>query len=171
MSRQTILLAVLLAALPAITFGQPATGLPPFGSFSGGPFDTVNNGNLNVHFEIPIINKAGRGLPFTYTLTYDSSVWYPYGAWTPVNNWGWSAAHCCGADGLRFIQRRPAGGPAPGTTTNTTGPRTRTGSITTPSAYRIPSQAWCGVRSRRASPTRRRTPLTGSSPAMARGTS
>ena len=109
MSRQTILLAVLLAALPAITFGQPATGLPPFGSFSGGPFDTVNNGNLNVHFEIPIINKAGRGLPFTYTLTYDSSVWYPYGAWTPVNNWGWSAAHCCGADGLRFIQRRPTG--------------------------------------------------------------
>jgi hypothetical protein len=38
--------------------GQPATGLVPFGSFSGGPFDIVNNGNLNVHFEIPIVNKG-----------------------------------------------------------------------------------------------------------------
>jgi hypothetical protein len=49
-----------------------------------------------VHFEIPIINKAGRGLPFTYTLTYDSSVWYPAASgsntvWTPVSNWGWRA--------------------------------------------------------------------------------
>ena len=109
MSRQTILLAVLLAALPAITFGQPATGLPPFGSFSGGPFDTVNNGNLNVHFEIPIINKAGRGLPFTYTLTYDSSVWYPYGAWTPVNNWGWSAVTAVALTGYVSYSAAPQG--------------------------------------------------------------
>ncbi len=109
MSRQTILLAVLLAALPAITFGQPATGLPPFGSFSGGPFDTVNNGNLNVHFEIPIINKAGRGLPFTYTLTYDSSVWYPYGAWTPVSNWGWSAVTAVALTGYVSYSAAPQG--------------------------------------------------------------
>jgi hypothetical protein len=85
-------LALTFAFLPAALFGQPATGLPPFGSFSGGPFDTVNNGNLNVYFQIPIVNKAGRGLPFTYTLTYNSSVWYPSGAaWTPVNNLGWNA--------------------------------------------------------------------------------
>jgi YD repeat-containing protein len=82
------LAALLLAAMPAS--GQVATGVPPFGSFSSGSFDTVNNANLNVHFAIPIVNKAGRGMPFTYTLSYDSAVWYPLnGVWTPVANWGW----------------------------------------------------------------------------------
>ncbi len=72
--------------------GQVTTGLPPFGSFSGGPFDTVNNANLNVHFEIPVIVKPGRGLPFFYLLGNDSAVWYPSGGtWTPVGNWGWGA--------------------------------------------------------------------------------
>lgn len=76
--------------------GQVATGLPPFGSFSGGPFDIVNNANLNVHFEIPVVNKAGRGMPFFYILSYDSAVWYPVSVngtqtWIPVANWGWRA--------------------------------------------------------------------------------
>jgi hypothetical protein len=96
MTRHTILVTLALATLPAPLVAQPAqpaTGLPPFGSFSGGTFDTVNNGNLNVHFQIPIGNKAGRGTPFAYTLTYDSSVWYPTGGvWMPVYNWGWKAA-------------------------------------------------------------------------------
>ena len=75
-------------------FGQVATGTPPFGSFGGGPFDTVNLGNLNVHFAIPVLDKAGRGMPFTYNLSYDSSVWTPVTSsgttqWQPVNNWGW----------------------------------------------------------------------------------
>src|SRR5438270_10461400 len=56
---------------------QVSTGLPPFGSLGGGPFDTVNLGNLNVHFSIPVLHKAGRGIPFTYDLSYDSSVWTP----------------------------------------------------------------------------------------------
>ena len=68
-----LLMAVLLAAAPS--FAQVATGLPPYGSFSGGPFDTVNNANLDVHFAIPVVQKAGRGLPFNYLLSYDSSVW------------------------------------------------------------------------------------------------
>src|SRR6266436_4729520 len=47
-----------------------------------------------VHFEIPVVNKAGRGLPFVYTLTYDSAVWaqVPYNgtyAWYPVGTAGW----------------------------------------------------------------------------------
>jgi len=72
-----------------------ATGTPLFGSFSGGPFDPINNGNLNVNFSIPVVNKAGRGLPFNYNLTYDTSVWYPVSSgvttsWQPVTNWGWS---------------------------------------------------------------------------------
>jgi RHS repeat-associated protein len=86
-------LAVLLAASPAPA--QVATGRLPFGSFGGGPFDTVDLANLDVHFQIPVINKAGRGLPFDYILSYDNSVWYPSSVsgqttWTQVSNWGWT---------------------------------------------------------------------------------
>ncbi|MCU1285654.1 MAG: repeat-associated core domain protein [Acidobacteriales bacterium] len=71
-----------------------ATGTPPFGSFGGGP-DVVNLGNLNTQFSVPIVNKPGRGIPFTYTLTYDSSMWSPASSsgaqvWTPLGNWGWT---------------------------------------------------------------------------------
>jgi hypothetical protein len=70
------------------------TGTPPLGSFGGGPFDTVNLGNLNVHFSIPIVSKAGRGMPFTYLLSYDSSIWTQVTnngvtSWFPTANWGW----------------------------------------------------------------------------------
>jgi RHS repeat-associated protein len=86
-----LFVAILLAAQAAS--GQVATGTPPFGSFSGGP-DIVNNANLNAHLQVPVLAKAGRGLPFHYTLSYDSSVWYPSSAsgtntWTPLSNWGW----------------------------------------------------------------------------------
>jgi hypothetical protein len=92
-------LVMLLAAQAAPA--QVATGLPPYASFSGGPFDTVNNANLNVHFAIPVVQKGGRGLPFNYLLSYDSSIWVPVGAsgnqtWTPIPQtacgatyWGW----------------------------------------------------------------------------------
>jgi RHS repeat-associated protein len=72
-----------------------ATGTPPFGSFSGGP-DIVNNANLDVHLQIPILAKAGRGLPFSFSLSYDNSVWFPemadgYMVWAalprPLLNW------------------------------------------------------------------------------------
>src|SRR5208337_1844452 len=70
-------------------FSQVATGTPPFGSFSGGP-DVVNNANLNDHITIPVVAKGGRGLTFSYALSFDSSVWYPSaGVWVPVSNWGW----------------------------------------------------------------------------------
>lgn len=88
------LVIIILILGTGIVSGQVATGTPPFGSFGGGPFDTVNLGNLNVHFSVPIINKAGRGTPFTYNLNYDSSIWTPVTtsgttAWTPSGNWGW----------------------------------------------------------------------------------
>jgi len=86
-----LLAALLLCGSPVRA--QVATGLPPYGSFSGGP-DVVDNANLNVHLEIPVLSKAGRGLPFYYILTYDNSLWYPSSAsgtntWTPVADWGW----------------------------------------------------------------------------------
>ena len=50
--------------LVGISLGQQSsTGIPPFSSWSGGQFDNVNIGNLNVHFSIPIVHKPGRGLP------------------------------------------------------------------------------------------------------------
>jgi len=78
----------------ANAFGQVTTGTPPLGSFGGGPFDTVNLGNLNVHFSIPVVSKAGRGMPFTYALSYDSSIWTQVTSngvtsWFPTANWGW----------------------------------------------------------------------------------
>ena len=88
------LLVVLLATV--MGFAQVPTGVPPFSSVGGGPFDVVDLANLNVHFTIPIVSKAGRGLSFTYNINYDSSVWYPVGTsgsqvWTPVTNFAWPA--------------------------------------------------------------------------------
>jgi RHS repeat-associated protein len=90
-----VLLFVALAVIPTISSSQVSTGTPPFSSFGGGPFDTVNLGNLNVHFAISVLNKAGRGSPFSYSLGYDSSVWSPatssgVTSWVPLSNWGWA---------------------------------------------------------------------------------
>src|SRR5580700_8798580 len=73
---------------------QNATGTQTFGSFSGGP-DTINLGNLDVNLVIPILLRQGRGIPFVFDLTYDSSlVWLPVTTgstttWTPQSGWGW----------------------------------------------------------------------------------
>jgi RHS repeat-associated protein len=87
--------ACFLIALGFTTAGiaQVATGTPPFGSFGGGP-DVINLANLNAHISVPVLQKAGRGLPFSYILSYDTSVWYPTSVngvltWQPLNNWGW----------------------------------------------------------------------------------
>jgi RHS repeat-associated protein len=76
---------------------QVSTGTPAFSSFGGGPFDTVNLGNLNVHFAIPILSKVGRGTAFSYALTYDSSIWVPTTSsgitqWQPTLGWGWNTS-------------------------------------------------------------------------------
>jgi len=68
-----------------------------FGSFGGDPFDNINLGNLNSHLDIPIRYKAGRGMPFTYDLTYDTTIWTPIVSgsskvWLPSGTsgyWGW----------------------------------------------------------------------------------
>jgi RHS repeat-associated protein len=79
----------------ASAFGQVATGTPPFGTYGGGP-DVLNLANLNAHLDVPVLNKPGRGMPFTYDLIYDTSVWTPVTSgstktWQPVSNWGWGA--------------------------------------------------------------------------------
>jgi len=93
-SRHFTLIVILFTSVAS---AQVSTGTPPFGSFGGGPFDTINLGNLNVHFSIPVLHKAGRGVPFTYDLAYDSSIWYQATInnttqWSPTANWGWTAS-------------------------------------------------------------------------------
>jgi RHS repeat-associated protein len=78
----------------SMVIGQVATGIYTSGTFDSQGFDTINVGNLNVHLSMPILNKAGRGMPFSYNLSYDSSVWTPVGVggasyWVPVTDWGW----------------------------------------------------------------------------------
>lgn len=73
---------------------QVTTGIYANGSFDTRGPDTINVGNLNMHLNVPVLHKNGRGLPFVYDLNYDSSVWYPSSAsgtpvWTPVTQWGW----------------------------------------------------------------------------------
>jgi RHS repeat-associated protein len=98
-SKHFLLILVLLTRVASAQSAQVATGTPAFGSFGGGPFDTVNLGNLNVHFVIPVVNKAGRGMSFSYNLTYDSSIWEPVTSngttsWTNVTDtdWGWTTS-------------------------------------------------------------------------------
>ncbi len=101
---------------------QQVTGLPPFGSFSGGPVDTVNNANFNVHFAFPIINRAGRGMPFSYTLTYDTGIWLPVMSgsstvWSPAGNWGWGVVTQAPLGYVSFvIQPTSCTGPPPNNT-------------------------------------------------------
>jgi len=93
------LLASLFSVSGGISFAQigtpVATGTPPFGSFGGGPVDTINLANLNAHVTIPVLSKAGRGIPFVYNLSYDSLIWTPVSSsgsttWAPTGAFGWA---------------------------------------------------------------------------------
>jgi len=111
------LLAAIFIILGAdIASGQVSTGTPPFGSFGGGPFDTVNLGNLNVHFAIPVLHKAGRGMAFTYDLGYESSVWTPVTSsgvtqWQPATNWGWRGVTEASTGYITYLTSETSGGP------------------------------------------------------------
>ncbi len=90
---RSIFLIIIFFAFAGNSPAQVATGAPPFGSFGGGP-DVINLANLNSHITIPVLHKPGRGMNFSYDLSYDSSAWYPITSgsttsWQPVFNWGW----------------------------------------------------------------------------------
>ncbi len=89
--RNLLLLCLLCAPLAS---SQAVTGTYPFGTYDSKGIDSINIGNLNAHITIPIVQRAGRGMPFSYALAYDSSVWqiaWSGGSeyWEPVQNWGW----------------------------------------------------------------------------------
>ena len=104
---QALWLISLSLTLAGFSAGQVSLGTPPFSTIGGGPFDNVNLGNLNVNFKIPVRHKAGRGLPFIYDLTYDSSIWNPVSVngtptWQPVNlgsYWGWQGLNATASPG------------------------------------------------------------------------
>jgi YD repeat-containing protein len=92
-----LVLIGILASPDLVLAQQVQLGTPKYGSFGGGPVDTINLANLNAHFVIPVLHKPGRGLPFNYDLTYDTTVWEPVvsgstKAWTPVGGWGWDGS-------------------------------------------------------------------------------
>jgi hypothetical protein len=85
---------VLLALAGGSLFAQVPAGTPPLGSFGGGP-DVIDLANLNAHLTVPVYHRAGRGLPFDFFLTYDSSIWFPVtsnGAmsWKARSSFGWN---------------------------------------------------------------------------------
>jgi hypothetical protein len=81
-----------VALLISVSSLQAQTGLPSFGSFSPGGFDTIDNQNLNVLFSIPFISSTGRGMPLNFSLTYNSLIYRKYlGGWFPlqIGHLGW----------------------------------------------------------------------------------
>ena len=94
-------------------FAQSNTGVQPFGSFTGGGLDTINVRNGNLHISIPILSKSGRGLPFSYSLSYDSTIWQPAGPdfrdngptqWVPAPNYGWNPGSSALKNALSEVQ-------------------------------------------------------------------
>ncbi|MGH9472651.1 MAG: hypothetical protein ACRD1M_07890, partial [Terriglobales bacterium] len=84
--------ALLSFALGASLCAQSvATGAPPFATMQSVPEGQIDLANLNVHLAIPVVHKAGVGMPFDYVLVYDSAIWAPGYSWQPASNWGWSA--------------------------------------------------------------------------------
>ena len=63
-------------------------------------FDRVNEAYNNVFFSIPIVSKPGRGMPFTSSLVYNSSIWTGGSAWTPASGWGWAGMSSANAGSL-----------------------------------------------------------------------
>jgi RHS repeat-associated protein len=95
---RAMLVLCLLSISCAVASAQVTVGTPPFGGFAGGP-DVINLGNLNVHLTIPVLGEAGRGMSFSYNLSYDGSVWYPATSggsqsWRPytATQWGWTTS-------------------------------------------------------------------------------
>jgi RHS repeat-associated protein len=91
--RSLALVICSLLAAASVSAQNPGTGTYPFSNLDSFGFDSINPGNLNVHFTIPIVNKQGRGLPFQYSLVFDGLIWTPAGSlgsqvWTPDASFG-----------------------------------------------------------------------------------
>jgi RHS repeat-associated protein len=81
-----------LASLSSAQTDQ--TGVPAFSSETGGQWDIVNVGNLNVHLAVPITSRPGRGPKFRYGISFDSTVYTLTGTAPGTGAWllsfGWT---------------------------------------------------------------------------------
>lgn len=117
-SRQFLLVVVLVLASHLVS-AQQQPYIPPFQSWSGGPFDVVNLGNLDIHFTIPILHKAGRGQPFAYDISYDGAqVWSPAAIngtsqWQPGSAFGWFNTSGAGMGGYVSYSTTTSSGQCP----------------------------------------------------------
>ncbi len=96
-------------ATPVCGLAQnPASGLPPYGSFEVGKFDTINRQNLNINFAIPIVSSPGRGMNLQFSIVYDSLVWGRAATfWYPASSgiWGWKTDSVVGTLSYSFSSR------------------------------------------------------------------
>jgi hypothetical protein len=70
-------------------------GTYAFASLDNRGFDSLNLGNLNTRFNIPVVGRQGRGLPFNYSVQYEGLVWSTVTSgsvttWVPDPAWGFS---------------------------------------------------------------------------------
>lgn len=106
---------LLLVIFKLIATAQNAgTGIPAFGSFTGGTrYDIVNNQNLNAHLMVPFTALAGRGTNFNFAQINDSKIWTPATSggtksWLPIVDssgnptWGWQTATPTGSTSVIF---------------------------------------------------------------------
>jgi hypothetical protein len=127
MMRSARLLCIVLIGLCAVTATSaqnPGTGLYSFSSFDSRGFDSINIGNLNTHFEIPIVSKQGRGINFSYSLVYDGLVWSPTVAnggtyWTPDSGWGFHGQ--LGSGIIGYLASTDSGAATAGSITDSNG--------------------------------------------------
>src|SRR6266478_4947825 len=87
MKKIILLASVALSVSAASAYGQTQqTGLPQFGSLESSSFDAINHQNLNVGFSIPIVSNPGRGMPYSFGITYNSLIWVLNGS---GSTWTW----------------------------------------------------------------------------------
>jgi len=95
MKKLFCLIAALLCGASASMAQSIGTGAYAFASFDNPGFDSINLGNLNLRFNVPIVNRPGRGMAFNYSIQYEGMIWQavPSGGatvWVPDPNWGFS---------------------------------------------------------------------------------
>lgn len=72
---KSVIKLVAVLFLVSMANAQDLTGIPSFSSTTRVPGGIVNLSNLNVTIAIPVINKSGRGVPFTFSLVNNSSIY------------------------------------------------------------------------------------------------
>jgi len=90
LAKYWFLIFISLFSLEAI--GQQSNLPPAPGNLPGeAQYQEVSIDTLNIHLDIPIVFKAGIGLPFSFGLHYNNNIWSPFNPnlvqWSPSNGW------------------------------------------------------------------------------------